>query len=163
MDLEGIFFNTKDYELSDKEIGKGAFGTVYIATNKKNQKFLEDGFDGYEQKILLRESLILHKINHPRVCDFGLSKCISGSLSKSSKLTITGQIGTQLYMAPELLRGEDSDGPEVDVLAFTILAYEIVTGEALYSELGNVSSFVLANKVMSGYRPKLCSNILKKM
>lgn len=66
-------------------------------------------------------------------------------------------------MAPELLRGEDSYGPEVVVLAFTILAYEIVTGEVLYSELRNVSSFVLANKVMPGYRPKLCSNIPKKM
>lgn len=66
-------------------------------------------------------------------------------------------------MAPELLRGEDSYCPEVDVFAFAILAYEIVTGEVLYSELGNVSSFVLANKVMSVYRPKLCSNIPKKM
>lgn len=70
MDLEGIFFNTKDYELSDKEIGKGAFGTVYIVTNKKNPKFLEDGFDGYEQKILLRESLILHKMKHPFIVKY---------------------------------------------------------------------------------------------
>lgn len=260
MDVEGIFFNTKDYKLSDEEIGKGAFGKVYLATNKDGQQFaakilnIEDDFDGDQQKLLLRESLILHKMNHPsivryaginfrsfkkatkfapvilteymphgslrenldrekrslsdhswtptkkyimllgiadamrylhkhgvihrdlkpenilvdsnyypRVSDFGLSKCIFGSLSKSSNLTMTGQIGTPMYMAPELLRGEDSYGSSVDVYAFSILAYEIVTGDSPYADLGNVSSFVFANKVMSGYRPKLSSKIPRKM
>ncbi|KAK8844443.1 hypothetical protein M9Y10_024301 [Tritrichomonas musculus] len=260
MDVEGIFFNTKDYILSDEEIGKGAFGKVYLATNKENQQFaakilnIDDDFDGDQQKLLLRESFILHKMSHPsivryaginfrsfkkatkfapvilteymphgslrenlekekrslsdhswtptkkyimllgiadamrylhrhgvihrdlkpenilvdsnfypRVSDFGLSKCIFGSLSKSSNLTMTGQIGTPMYMAPELLRGEDSYGSSVDVYAFSILAYEIVTGDSPYGDLGSLSSFVFANKVMSGYRPKLNSKIPRKM
>lgn len=260
MEIKGLFFNTKDFKLSDEKIGKGAFGTVYLATNKDKQQFaakilnIEDDFDGDEQLLLLRESIILHKMNHPsivkyggvnfrsfkkstkfqpiilteymphgslkenldkeknslsdlswtptkkyimllgiadamrylhkhgiihrdlkpenilvdsnyypRVADFGLSKCIAGSLTKSTKLTMTGQIGTPMYMAPELLRGEDSYGPGVDVYSFAILAYEIVSGEAPFHELGNVSPFVFANKVMAGYRPKLDDKIPSKM
>lgn len=43
----------------------------------------------------------------------------------------------------------------VDVYAFSIMAYEIVTGKVPYYELANVSPFVFANKVISGYCPKL--------
>lgn len=51
----------------------------------------------------------------------------------------------------------------MDVYAFAILAYEIVTGKNPYHELGKVTPFKLANKVMRGYRPKFDNTISKKM
>ncbi|KAK8837550.1 hypothetical protein M9Y10_036550 [Tritrichomonas musculus] len=77
---------------------------------------------------------------------------------------MTGQIGTPLYMAPELLRGEDCYSASVDVYAFSILAYEIVTGEEPFSELGeNISPFGFAHKVINGHRPKLSGSVSEKM
>lgn len=38
------------------------------------------------------------------------------------KLIMTGQIGTPLYIAPELLKGDDVYATSIDVYAFAILA-----------------------------------------
>lgn len=262
MDFEGAFFNTADFELTTTELGKGQFGTVYIANNLKEDKqyaakiINTDGkFDGFEQMLLLRESLILHKLDHPsivkfkginfksfidptklepaiiteylkngslkenlnkerhsiadpnwnptkkyisllgianalrylhkkgvvhrdlkpenilidsdyypKVCDFGLSKCFSQSLTNAIDLTMTGQFGTPIYMAPELLSYEEKYTSSVDVYAFAILAYEIVTGNEPYSELGEkISPFAFSKKIIDGYRPKLSDGITQKM
>ena len=46
----------------------------------------------------------------------------------------------QLYLLPEILRGDDSYDQTVDVYAFTMIAYEIVSGIQPFSELGeNIS------------------------
>ncbi|KAK8845896.1 hypothetical protein M9Y10_020824 [Tritrichomonas musculus] len=262
MDFEDAFFDSKDYELLDKTLGEGSFGTVYIAENIKDHQLYaakvintNTGFDGREQMVFLRESLLLHKLDHPsivkfkginlksfddemklqptiiteylahgslkenldkekisladsnwnatkkyvtllgitdgmrylhrrgivhrdlkpenilmdsnfypRICDFGLSRCFSESLRNSMQLTMSGQIGTPLYMAPEILRGEEKYGSAVDVYAFGIIAYEIVTGKVPYYELGeNISPFNLVMKVMSGYRPTFSEDAPEKM
>ena len=262
MELEGVFFNTTDYELQKKKLGEGAFGTVYVAKNLIDKQLYAaklihspEGMSGHQQMLFLRESLTLNKLNHPsivkfkgvnfqslldptllqpaiiteflphgslkynlnkekksladsnwtstkkyimllgiadamrylhahgiihrdlkpenilvdedyypRVCDFGLSRCFSDSLTKSQNLTMTGEIGTPLYMAPELLRGEDCYSTSVDVYAFSILAYEIVTGEEPFSELGEkISPFGFAHKVINGHRPKLSGCVSEKM
>ncbi|KAK8847145.1 hypothetical protein M9Y10_019728 [Tritrichomonas musculus] len=108
------------------------------------------------------QNVIMDENYYPRVCDFGLSRCIPKTSNNSNGMT--SQIGTPLYMAPELLRGDTNYDETVDVYAFAILAYEIVTGNEPYSELGkNVTPFVLANKVMSGYRPKFPNSTNAKM
>ncbi|KAK8871768.1 hypothetical protein M9Y10_007509 [Tritrichomonas musculus] len=252
MELEGVFFNSTDYELQKKKLGEGAFGTVYVAKNLIDKQLYAaklihspEGMSGHQQMLFLRESLTLNKLNHPsivnpfvllqpaiiteflphgslkdnldkekksiadsdwtatkkyimllgiadamrylhahgiihrdlkpenilvdedyypRVCDFGLSRCFSDSLTKSQNLTMTGEIGTPLYMAPELLRGEDVYSASVDVYAFSILAYEIVTGDEPFSELGEkISPFGFAHKVINGHRPKFGGGVSKKM
>ena len=62
MNIEGAFFNTTDYEILDKKLGNGAFGTVYIARNLNDDKKyaakiinVEDCFDGHEQMQFFRE------------------------------------------------------------------------------------------------------------
>lgn len=260
-DLESAFYNTADYEISQIPIGQGAFGTVYIAENRKDhQKYackiinIGENFNGHDQMLFMRESLILQKLDHPsivkfyginfqsfqnstifgpsiiteylrhgslkdilnsernsiadcdwtptkkyicligianamrylhqkgilhrdlkpenilidenyypRVSDFGLSRCFSKILTNSMKLTMTGKIGTPMYMAPELLRGEERYGASIDVYAFGILAYEIATGIEPYSELGKISSASLGIKIMNGYRPKIGNEVSGKM
>ncbi|KAK8853710.1 hypothetical protein M9Y10_016253 [Tritrichomonas musculus] len=262
MELNGVFFNTTDYELGSEKLGEGSFGTVYIAHNLKDNKQyaakiirIDEEFDGNEQMLLFRESMILSKLFHPsivkfkgvnfrsfinssilqptiiteylpheslrnnldkerrgiaphewnptkkyisligiadamrylhsqgiihrdlkpenvlcdndyypRVCDFGLSRCFSEYFSKSLKLTMTGQIGTPLYMAPELLRDEERYGPSVDVYAFSIMAYEIISGHQAYFErIGKETSFKLLIKIMNGERPTRTAGFTDKM
>ncbi|KAK8837474.1 hypothetical protein M9Y10_036471 [Tritrichomonas musculus] len=119
---------------------------------------------GIIHRDLKPENILVDEDYYPRVCDFGLSRCFSDSLTKSQNLTMTGEIGTPLYMAPELLRGEDCYSTSVDVYAFSILAYEIVTGEEPFSELGEkISPFGFAHKVINGHRPKLSGCVSEKM
>ena len=36
MQLEGVFFQTSDFELTDTKNGESTFGSVYLAQNVKN-------------------------------------------------------------------------------------------------------------------------------
>lgn len=262
MDFEGAFFNSSDYELRNKKLGQGSYGTVYVARNVKDHhnyaaKVLKCDFkfDGHDQTLLLRETLILHRLNYPsivkfkgvnfssltdplrleptiiteylphgslremlrkerkgladanwnstkkyisllgiaagmrylhrkgiihrdlkpenvlldkdfypRICDFGLSRCYPNPLTKYTNITMSGNVGTPLYMAPELFEVSGKCTSGIDVYAFSILAYEIVTGEKPFSELGKViSPFVFSNKIISGCRPKFTQNVPSKM
>ena len=118
---------------------------------------------GIVHRDLKPDNVLTDSNYYPRVCDFGLSRCFPVSLTNSMQLTMTGQLGTPLYMAPEILRGEKKFGPAVDVFAFGILANEIVTGKVPYYELGEISPYILANNVMSGYRPTFPDNVPPKM
>ena len=119
---------------------------------------------GILHRDLKPENILIDDDYYPRVCDFGLSKCFTEALSKSMKLSMSGKVGTPLYMAPELLQDEDHFGPGVDVYSFAILAYEIVSGVEPFSENGKQISFgKLVKKVLSGDRPKLNEMITEKM
>lgn len=261
MVFKGVFFDHKDFTLTDQKIGKGSFGTVYIAENNSNHNQyaakvikVKDEIDGNDQVLIMRESTILSRLKHPsivkflgvnfrslkdpskfqptiiteylpnkslkiildkekqsiadpdwspskkyicllgvadamrylhdhgilhrdlkpenilmdenyypRVCDFGLSRCFPGSLNQSMHLSITGQIGTPLYMAPEIINGNDYNS-SVDVYAFAILAYEIMTGKEPFYELGkNLNPFLLFKKIESGERPTFKDDVSEKM
>ena len=77
MNIEDVFFDTIDYELEPTKLGKGSYGTVYVVENlKNNEKYaakifdIDNGFDGHDQMLFLRESLILHKLDHPSIVKF---------------------------------------------------------------------------------------------
>lgn len=77
MEVEGAFFNISDYEIQSPRIGQDAFGSVYIAENLTDkQKYaakilnITDNFDGREQTLFLRESMILHRLFHPSIIKF---------------------------------------------------------------------------------------------
>ena len=74
MEAEGLFFNTTDFEICPKKLGKGVYGQVYVARRiKDGQEYaakiinIERGFDGNDQMLFLRESLTLHKVSHPSI------------------------------------------------------------------------------------------------
>lgn len=67
-------------------------------------------------------------------------------------------------MAPELLNNEENYGQEVDVYSFAMLAYELVTGKAPFSELfASKTADSFTKKVTEGYRPKFPEFVPKKM
>ncbi|KAK8871543.1 hypothetical protein M9Y10_007275 [Tritrichomonas musculus] len=119
---------------------------------------------GIVHRDLKPENVLVDENYYPRVCDFGLSRCFSFILSKSVQLSMTGKIGTPLYMAPELMMDEDKYGPGIDVYSFAILAYEIVSGKEPFSTRGKPIKLVdLGNKVMSGGRPEFTEGVTEKM
>lgn len=122
----------------------------------------------HKQGILHRDlkpqNILMDSNYYPRVCDFGYSRCFNQSLTDSIKLMLTSKIGTPLYMAPELFNDEENYGTAVDVYAFGMIAFEIVTGNVPYSENGNEISFKkLINNVMTGKLPTFTKGVTEKM
>ncbi|KAK8845859.1 hypothetical protein M9Y10_020785 [Tritrichomonas musculus] len=115
---------------------------------------------GILHRDLKSQNILLDENYHPRICDFGLSRCFPEELTKSMKLTMSGGIGTPVYMAPEILEDcEGRYGPTIDVYAFAIVAYEIITGKEPYSELGKITPFKLCSRVIDGYRPQFTDEV----
>lgn len=74
------------------------------------------------------------------------------------------QFGTPLYLPPEILSGDEIYNQSVDVYAFALIAYEIVTGKQPFSELfESTSEFLSYQKIIDGYRPKFPSFVDEKM
>eukprot|EP01133_Synstelium_polycarpum_P011935 gene11935-13910_t len=76
-------------------------------------------------------NLLLDENMNVKICDFGLSRL------KSKSTAMTKSIGSPIWMAPELLVGEDYT-EKVDVYAFGIILWELGTGELPYSGLDSV-------------------------
>lgn len=79
MELENCFFDTDDFVQTNKKLGEGAFGKVYVVENqnedvlyaaKKKKKNSYGIFSSHDQMRLLRESFILHILNHPAIVKF---------------------------------------------------------------------------------------------
>lgn len=110
------------------------------------------------------QNILIDKDFYPHVCDFGLSKCFSTALTNSMKLSMSGNVGTPLYMAPELYEDDDHFGPGIDVYAFSMLAYEIVTGQEPFSQKGKSTTFAQFTKIFfSGGRPDFPEFVTEKM
>ena len=70
------------------------------------------------------DNIMVTAKNQVKVMDFGLAR-LKGSL----RLTRTSStVGTLTYMAPEQLRGEESDARS-DIFSFGVLLYEMLTGQ----------------------------------
>jgi serine/threonine protein kinase len=92
------------------------------------------------------------------LCDFGTAKT-------SASQTMTGSIGTLMYMSPEVLRSDRLYNESCDVYSFGITTYEVFFEIRPYSSIKRIghvtdeeeeeysSLFNLGYKVLSGYRP----------
>ena len=102
----------------------------------------------------LKPGNVLLNINmEPFVCDFGLSKIVGDA--NDSKMQTTN-CGTPVFMAPELFTDTPYNSA-VDVYAFAMLLYNILTCQVPFSEVQNLMA--LPMKVLSGERPKLPDSI----
>jgi serine/threonine protein kinase len=108
----------------------------------------------HQRKIIHRDlkadNILLSETLEPRIADFGLSKLTLPDDSKA--IQMTGKIGTPLYMAPELFEEKPYDS-KVDVYAFGMLTYEILSGETPFPNIPN--PIALGKCIVKGTRPPI--------
>ncbi len=68
---------------------------------------------------------------HVKLTDFGTSKFVSDSAA----VTMTQNIGTTKYMAPETLGKSPRFDKAADIYSFAILAWEVITNEHAFSDV----------------------------
>jgi len=78
--------------------------------------------------------------------------------------TMTAAVGSLLWMAPEVLRGDKEYGTEVDVFAFGMVLWELATRERPWDELGGHHDFfdlirLVTKALQKGRRPTLPSTV----
>ena len=91
-----------------------------------------------------------------KISDFGTSREVdmTTTLSMSQSMTMTSNIGTPLYMAPELLSGQGHYSMKADVYSYGILMASLWNQKPPYSEVGNAEAGELLSDIVSrGVRP----------
>ncbi|KAL3497431.1 hypothetical protein ACH5RR_040163 [Cinchona calisaya] len=86
---------------------------------------------------------------HVRVADFGHARFLN-----DDEKALTGETGTYVYMAPEVIRSGPYD-EKSDVYSFGILLNELITGEHPYIETEYGPSRIAMEVANKGLRPSL--------
>ncbi|KAF1318174.1 Serine/threonine protein kinase, partial [Globisporangium splendens] len=74
-------------------------------------------------------NVLLHKGSSIKLCDFGASRAFN---KNETSLPFAGVFGTPGYIAPELLMGDATYGPAIDMFSAGVLLFEMVFGYAPY-------------------------------
>lgn len=114
---------------------------IILAGVARGMKYLHK--HGIIHRYLKPDNIFLDKDFHPKISNFGFSKITDFDHSKS-----------EIYEAPEILKNERYDY-KIDVYAFGILMYEVVTD----SFAGNSDSDLKAKILNESYRPKFEVNV----
>jgi len=85
-------------------------------------------------------NILVDENMHAKVTDFGFSEFLRDGDRHTDSV---GANGTMLYMAPEVMRFEEFDN-SVDIYAFGLIMYEMITEKELYPEYDNVDVFINA-------------------
>ncbi|XP_075103056.1 serine/threonine-protein kinase STY46-like isoform X2 [Nicotiana tabacum] len=86
---------------------------------------------------------------HVRIADFGHARFLN-----DEEKALTGETGTYVYMAPEVIRSEPYD-EKSDVYSFGIILNELVTGEYPYIQTDFGPSKIALEVAEKGLRPEL--------
>ena len=82
-------------------------------------------------------NLLVDKDFSVRVCDFGLSRIMSGKCLSTKKT-----VGTLHWMAPEVLRGDPGVDKSCDVFSFGVILWEIATNREPWKQLREAFAIV---------------------
>ena len=96
-----------------------------------------------------------------KISDFGMARKvdISSTLSMSQSMTMTSNLGTPLYMAPEILSGQGHYSMKADVYSYGILMVSLWNQKPPYSEMSGVEPGELLSGITNrGLRPEIQSD-----
>eukprot|EP00164_Ancoracysta_twista_P003560 GFYU01004753.1.p1 GENE.GFYU01004753.1~~GFYU01004753.1.p1 ORF type:complete len:479 (-),score=88.74 GFYU01004753.1:51-1487(-) len=102
-------------------------------------------------------NILLDEAKNPKIADFGLSR------TRALETQMTTNIGTPLWMAPEVIRNEKYD-EKVDVYSYGVVLWEMLTNKIPYTDKESVQVAVAV--AYQGLRPKIpssCNPKLKKL
>ena len=122
--------------------------------------------NGIIHRDLKPENILIDENLYPQICDFDLARCFPDALSNSMRLTRSGEFGTPIYLAPEVLKDDDHYEPGVDVYAFAIIACEIIAEMNAFIELRKKikSQFQFLTEIVEkDERPDFNENFTEKM
>jgi serine/threonine protein kinase len=107
---------------------------------------------GIIHRDLKPSNILFDQYHEVKIGDVGSSRFYD------TDVTLTGLMGTPLYMAPEM-GGRNYDF-KVDVYSFGIIVYEIVVGDGLFSGVESNKLELLA-MMQNGKRPKIPSSVCR--
>ena len=93
-----------------------------------------------------------------KISDFGTARetDISNTLTQTQSMTMTSNIGTPLYMSPEILSGQSHYSMKADVYSYGILLCGIWNQQIPYSDMTFTSPSELYSQIVGGdVRPSL--------
>ena len=96
-----------------------------------------------------------------KISDFGTSRKadLTTTLSMSQSMTMTSNLGTPLYMAPEILSGQGHYSMKADVYSYGILMVSLWNQKPPYSEMSNIEPRELLSGITNrGLRPQIQSD-----
>ncbi|CAI4225133.1 unnamed protein product [Auanema sp. JU1783] len=94
------------------------------------------------------ENILITKNDMVKLADFGFARIINTSEM------YTDYVATRWYRSPELLVGDTSYGPPVDVWAVGCVLAELITGEALWPGRSDIDQLYLIRKTIGELLPR---------
>jgi serine/threonine protein kinase len=121
-------------------------GREIIHRDLKSENVLLDGEKMEEERV--------------KLCDFGLSRS-KENLEKGA-FTMTKSIGSPLWMAPEITRGERYNF-KADIFSFGILIWEMFFERIPYDNLNGIGNIHIRVAIHDDFRPELKEEEIEKM
>ena len=113
-----------------EEIARFYFWQLYCAIKHCHDK-------GFAHRDLKLENILLDDNFIQKLVDFGFAKYMGSSNSKK-QTSLRTLLGTQTYMAPEILRGNAYGGNKVDIFSLGVVQFILVTGTLPFSSATNI-------------------------
>ncbi|XP_042038504.1 serine/threonine-protein kinase STY17-like [Salvia splendens] len=112
-------------------------------------QYLHEGKPKILHRDLKPSNIFLDDASHVRVADFGHARFLM-----EGEMAMTGETGTFVYMAPEVIKCGPYD-EKCDVYSFGIILNELITGEYPYIDTEFGPSIIAKEVAENGLRPKI--------